>query len=127
MHMAPELIMNRRSRTAPFPATMSGDVYAVGCVMYQILYRLPLIADEQLWPGKGNVRAECENVLYFSPLAEFITDVLSGNRTPPVLDYNETQPESIVALIRSTQASEPTERPVIRALYASVTRLMKLE
>ena len=60
-------------------------------------------------------------------LTEFITDVLSGNRTPPALVYNEAQPESIVSLIRSTQAGEPTERPTIRALCTSTTNLMKLE
>jgi hypothetical protein len=51
MHIAPELIMERRAPSAPFPASMLGDVYACGCVLYQILYRQPLIADQQLWPG----------------------------------------------------------------------------
>jgi serine/threonine protein kinase len=50
-HIAPELIMQRRSHSAPFPASFTGDVYAVGCVLYQILYRRPLISDLQMWSG----------------------------------------------------------------------------
>jgi len=53
-HIAPELIMERRARSAPFPSSLAGDVYAVGCVMYQILYRQPLISDQQMWSGGSN-------------------------------------------------------------------------
>jgi hypothetical protein len=48
MHVAPELVAARRSLTAPYPSSMAGDVYAFGCVIYQIVYRLPLVSDDWL-------------------------------------------------------------------------------
>jgi hypothetical protein len=53
MHLAPELIVARRTPTAPFPATLPGDMYAVGCVMYQITCKAPLMADDWLSKNTG--------------------------------------------------------------------------
>ncbi|CAM6004052.1 unnamed protein product [Sphagnum balticum] len=121
MHIAPELIMDRRTRTSPFPASMPGDVYTCGCVLYQILNRQPLIPDQQLWPGKGFRQGSND------ALTEFLNDILTGNRTRPVLVFNETQTPEIVALIRSAVLQEPNMRPSIRMLAANATSIMKLE
>jgi hypothetical protein len=56
MHLAPELIDARQTPTAPFPATQPGDMYAVGCVVYQIMCKAPLMPDYWLSRNAGWLR-----------------------------------------------------------------------
>ena len=44
-HCAPELIkahINIGTVDAPLPTSVQGDVYALGCVIYQLIHRLSL-------------------------------------------------------------------------------------
>ena len=50
-----------------FPSSQSGDIYAIGCLFYEIFYRLPLIsADEAVKHPSGppsNRRSVLQNSL----------------------------------------------------------------
>ena len=48
MHIAPELLIERRNRSIAFTATHAGDIFALSCVIYETLFRLPLADAETL-------------------------------------------------------------------------------
>jgi hypothetical protein len=54
-------------------------------------------------------------------------DILTGNRSRPVLVFNELQAPTIVAMVRSAVQQDPSMRPSIRMLTANATSIMKLE
>jgi hypothetical protein len=39
MHIAPELIKQRGADNVPFKATFEGDMYAIGCILLQLVHR----------------------------------------------------------------------------------------
>jgi len=92
MHMAPELIATRRSPFAAFPATMPGDVYAVGCVMYQLLYHRPLIADDWLIKNAGRISIVKNTRSIYEHCADKIDALLAGRRNRPQLVFPNTLP-----------------------------------
>jgi hypothetical protein len=48
MHIAPELLAERRNRNIACSATPTGDIFALSCVIYETLFRLPLVDAETL-------------------------------------------------------------------------------
>ena len=48
MHIAPELITERRNKNVAFGATVPGDIFALSCIVYETLFRLPLADAETL-------------------------------------------------------------------------------
>ena len=48
MHIAPELFTNRRTVKSVLLGSFAGDVYAAGCLFYELYYRLPVVADEEI-------------------------------------------------------------------------------
>ena len=49
LHVAPELIEDNHSRMkSVYPATFAGDMYAIGCLLFEICYREPLMTKEEI-------------------------------------------------------------------------------
>jgi hypothetical protein len=44
--VSPELFTARRTLKSALPGSIAGDVYAAGCVFYEIYYRLPLVTHD---------------------------------------------------------------------------------
>ena len=73
-HAAPELVkqsVEKGLRNAPLPVSFKGDIYALGCILYQIVHRLPLVesvdktgacSDAQSY-SNGNLSAHVLQVL----------------------------------------------------------------
>ena len=84
MHIAPEL---RQSSYGNFSATQEGDMFALGCVMNEILYRQPLVSDASNTAAvQPNLTwSSTDNQLYMSLVDTFIACVAENPVERPLL------------------------------------------
>ena len=124
LHVAPELFTMRKMVKSPFPATTLGDVYAVGCLIYQISYRLPLISKDEVvkHPSEPFLRVARSNIN-----SEFSDDLLAGkNVKRPNLRFSDSTPMAVAMCVRSCMA-EADERKNMKQLRSEVENVLKIK
>ena len=124
MHVAPELLQERANNlSCAFKATPDGDIYALGCIINQILHQNLLVdgvTSSETFDEESLFRLQfAQRIFSYNP--EFVLDLITGVKRPIVVEWPSKEGHrELHQMLRTMTSTSAVMRPQLDEVKRAV-------